>query len=76
MNIAYLGERIRITLSKRNLEQLLAALEQGIPAQLDRMTAKGHLVVVADSDEHHYNTDERIAEVGDNIPGAGLGPWL
>jgi lipopolysaccharide export system protein LptA len=76
VNIEDIGAGITVTLSKRNLEQLLAALEQGVPATLNRMTANGPLVVRGESDEFHYNADKRVAEVGDNIPGSGLERWL
>lgn len=74
MNISSLDGAVSITLSRRNLEQLLASLDPDladIPTRtLVRRTEKGVLYVTAESDEYHY-TGRPEGE-----PGPGLAPFL
>lgn len=53
---------VTVTLSQRNLVDLLAQLQSKGAGALHRMTDNGYLVVVAESDAAHY---------GDRTPGPG-----
>ncbi len=66
MNISYDEPHAVITLSERNLRQLLGGLERDGKAALSRQCGALTLVVVAQKDDQHY--DGRIP-----VPGvAGL----
>lgn len=57
MNIASIDGAVSITMSRRNLEHLLAALdmaESPVKPVLHRMTDKGMLYVFAEENEDHY----------------------
>jgi hypothetical protein len=51
-----------VALSRRNLEGLLEQLDAdklGDPAQIMRRTKAGMLIVVAEEDSEHYNSEHR-----------------
>lgn len=66
------GDRLVITLSRRNLETLIKCLDYkvGMPA-IHRMVADGlDIVIKAEENEEHYNSEAR----GDKKGQTGVGP--
>ena len=75
MNITNLDGGVTITLSRRNLEQLLAALDiedlpSGAVPSLHRMTQRGYLHITAEENDAHYDLRP------EGPPGPGLEPFL
>lgn len=81
MNVNEQSEgRIVIALSRRNLEGLLLQLDEDKPgdaAQIMRTTDAGLVIVVAEEDAHHYNSESREdyahGEAGASGPGQVYG---
>ncbi len=74
MNVNLLEGGVYVTLSRRNLEHLLAALDRGadlkVAPTLHRMTLQGFLhVTVEENDDHYLGRPEGSA-------GLGLEPYL
>ena len=71
MNIASLDGSVAVTVSRRNLEQLLASLDQELAGTtIVRNTKKGVLSITAEEDDVHYDLRE------EGPGGPGLAPWL